>query len=369
MIHVARRLLENLRADRHHPPLERLESATDPERFVWGILPYAARSFSFCIALLPRRTARVLAVAYLYCRMLDTCEDLAVGVEAKERALRAFLARFERFAQDRAAPIDPPPTITATTTHDARDQVYLLLLREAERVDALFRTLPGVSQAIVLRLVQRMGEGMLWAVRTFADQAGVLTSDEQLARYCFAVLGNPMLFAEELQRCQMRLAPEVAPDRVALATAVGEAIQLANVARDLEKDAANGVYYLASVQAAAADGRAAAIAAARRRLLGWALAKGAAFRPFMAGIPSHVLSLARGAALLMGHFTLAFWQGTARRLGLEIVARGEQVTPARSIVPVIASVLSRRGFSAALQRLEASFAATAARLAELDAAS
>src|SRR5258708_703403 len=95
VIPLAGGLWETLHADRRRPPHAQLAALDDPERFVWAILPHAARSFSFCIALLPRHTARPLAVAYLYCRMLDTCEDLPTSGEEKAAKLAAFRARFD----------------------------------------------------------------------------------------------------------------------------------------------------------------------------------------------------------------------------------------------------------------------------------
>jgi phytoene/squalene synthetase len=202
---------------------------------------------------------------------------------------------------------------------------------------------------------------MIWAVRTFAAQ-GALDGAAQLARYCFEVLGNPILFAEEMQRLESGLAPEVGAERRAFAAEVGEAIQLANVARDLEKDCAAGVFYLRSLQQAAPAERTTAIAAARRRLLARAVVAGRAFRPWMAGIPSPCVSLARGAGLLMALFTLAFWQGTARRLGLAIFPDATRVTRMRAFRMVARSVSSRRGHDAVLAQIERSFGEAAARL-------
>jgi phytoene/squalene synthetase len=358
LIHVARRLLENLRADRSRPPLAQLDAIDDGERFAWSILPYAARTFSFCIALLPRRTARPLAVAYLYCRMLDTCEDLPREALVKEAALRAFL---DRFGAGDGAP-RPVQALVAGLARDERDRVYLLLLARAERIDRFFVTLPAPQRDVIVRLVRRMGEGMIWAVRTFAAQ-GALDGEEQLSRYCFEVLGNPILFAEEMQRLESGLAPEVGADRRALAAEVGEAIQLANVARDLEKDAAAGVFYLRSLQQASPAERPAAIADARRRLLGRAVVTGRAFRPWMAGIPSPRVSLARGAGLLMALFTLGFWQATARRLGLAIFSDATRVTRWRAFRMVVRSVSSRRGHEAVLAEIERSFNEAAERFA------
>jgi phytoene/squalene synthetase len=357
LIHVARRLFENLRADRRHPPLARLDATGEPERFVWSVLPYAARTFSFCIALLPRRTARPLGVAYLYCRMLDTCEDLPRDAATKERGLRAFIDRFA----DESGPPAAAPAFDDALARDERDRVYLLLLRRADRVDRFFAGLPSAQRAVIVRLVRRMGEGMIWAVRTFAAQGGALDGEEQLARYCFEVLGNPMLFAEEMQRLEMGRAPEVDAARRDLAARVGEAIQLANVARDLEKDCAAGVFYDRALRDAPAAQRPAAIAAVRRRLLARALDRAAAFRPYVSGIPSPRVSLARGAGLAMVLFTLAFWQRTARRLDLALFPDRELVTTKRGLAQVARAVFSRRGCESVLARVERCFAGAALR--------
>lgn len=356
-LHVARRLAENVRADRDRPPLARLAAITDPERFVWSVLPFAARSFSFCIAVLPPRMAKTLAVAYLYCRMLDTCEDLPTDAAAKEAALAEFLARFAT-----GVPAAPPPALAPSLAHDARDAVYLLVLEHAERVDHCFATLPPAHQAVVVRLVARMGAGMRAAVATFAAQGDCLQDEQQLSDYCFGVLGQPMRFAEELARVECGESPDVPAERVVLAAAVGEAIQLANVARDLEKDTAIGRCYLPELAAAGRPAAAPAIAAARRRLLARALAQGVHFADYLTAIPSPRLSLARAGGLLMALFTLAFWQGTARRLDLAIFAPAERITRWRSTVAALRSVFSRAAAVASARRLAESFAAAGRRL-------
>lgn len=363
MIPQSRRLLANLLADRTHPPLERLARIEDPERFVWAILPHVARTFSFCIALLPSTTARALAVAYLYCRMLDTCEDLPAGIDAKRAGLRAFLDRFARHERGNGAGwIEPPAPLAAELAADAGERVYVLLLQRASLVDRVFLALPAPQRALILRLVRRMGEGMVWAVETLHAQGGALRDEGELSRYCFEVLGQPLLFAEEMQRLERGLSPEVPPGRLRFAAAAGEAIQLANITRDLEKDCARGVYYLPELAAAGEGGRAAATAAARRRLLARALLCGRSLRPYMSGIPSPRFSLARGAGLLMTLFTLAFWQGTAETLGLTLHAPRDRLTPRRSIALVVRAVLSRRSCDAILARIDRLFAEGLARL-------
>ena len=69
-------LMRGLQANRDAPDLEALSALAPAERFVWGILPHAARSFAPCILALPARLALPAALGYLYCRVLDTYEDL-----------------------------------------------------------------------------------------------------------------------------------------------------------------------------------------------------------------------------------------------------------------------------------------------------
>src|SRR5262249_32857001 len=154
------------------------------------------------------------------------------------------------------------------------------------------------------------------------------------------------------QRLEMGLPPEVDGARRELAAAVGEAIQLANVARDLEKDAAAGVYYDPSLRSVPRERLPAAIAAVRGRLLRRPVALGLAFRPYMEGTPSPRVSLARGAGLALLLFTLAFWQGTARRLGLERFEKSSFVTPMRASGWIVRAVFSRRGCTAVLAQIE-----------------
>ena len=98
-------LIRGLTADRASPDLRALGSELDPDRFVFRVLPYAARSFAASIVMLPADQARAAAIAYLYCRMLDTYEDLLEDPDASVEAMRRFAARFETGEPERAAPV------------------------------------------------------------------------------------------------------------------------------------------------------------------------------------------------------------------------------------------------------------------------
>jgi phytoene/squalene synthetase len=353
-------LVRDLLADRERPDLAALGAIQDPERFVWAILPHAARTFSACIAMLPARSARAAAVAYLYCRILDTYEDLSAGPDEAVASLTAFSARFEAHASSAAqraakaaahgtnldadlgagtdagagpgstpgelAHVPPPGDGLAL---DQRDRAHLLLVERCALVDRVFVTLPGPVQAIIADLVHEMAAGMAWAARTFHAQGGVLQDDEQLSRYCRAVLGEPVRFVARMTVLRRAGAPDLSAEERDATMVSGEFIQLANVTRDVEKDLARGVTFrpelrsllgqevprperaTASPPAQAVE----AVRAARAELLDLAIDRAPAYGDLVQLLDGGAFSLTRASALLMLLFTERYYGGCAERVG------------------------------------------------------
>ena len=303
-------LARDLLVDRREPAIGKLRAIEDPERFVWAILPHAARSFSACITMLPARLARTAAVGYLYCRMLDTYEDLEPDVEARVAALGAFAERMHEDALRPAAAIQDP------VVQDPRDRAHLLLVEKHALVDAVYAELSPEHRRLVREVVGDMAESMRWSARAFHDQGGVLESGEQLSRYCHGVMGQPVRFALRLSLKQP-LTPEQEQD----ALAVGEYVQLANITRDVEKDLARGIAYRPELREdLGADPAQPAVAervlAARTALLGRALELAPCYRRLITNLPFPRISFARSSAVLMQLFTDRFYSGCAGRMGL-----------------------------------------------------
>ena len=337
-------IIINFRSDRKSPPYEKLRSLEEPERFVWHILPHAARTFSLSIVFLPRRLRPALAVAYLYCRMLDTYEDLLPGAAAKERALRDFIDRFAGEGVPRPAPgLDPG------LSDDPRESTHLLLVNRAHLVDRVFAGLPAGQREAIRRLVCRMGEGMRWSSRLMADQGGVLRSPGQLSRYCWNVLGTPLLFAQEVQRLDQGLPAEVPAARLRSCARVGEMIQLANITRDLEKDRERGVCYHPGL---AEDDGAPNVRRVRAQLVLRALRLAAECRPFVESIPAPRVSLARGGAVMMLLTTFAYYYRAAQKAGLPAFEAADRPTRLGGALTWIRCVCSQRATSLFLARLE-----------------
>ena len=333
-------LVRDALIDRDRPDLHRLGALREPDRFLWAILPHAARTFSACIAMLPARSAQAAAVGYLYCRVLDTYEDLH---PAPIETLREFASRFDG---DALAPAPPVPGAAAT---DARDRGHLLLVERCELVDRVFATLTAAQRVAIRDLVRAMAEGMSWSSRVFREQGGVLRDTEQLARYCRNVLGHPVVFTARLLH-KGELAPALFED----AMVVGEMIQLANVTRDIEKDLARGIAYhpcLAPALGVSADPE--LVRRARDELLVLALERAPAYRRMVEALDLPRISLARGSAVLMLLFTSRYFRTCARRVDRR-PWRGPENAPGL-LVQMLPAIASRRYAHRVLCRIERDF--------------
>lgn len=347
-------IARNILANREAPDLGALARVDDPERFVWAILPHAARTFSACIAMLPARAALPAAVAYLYCRMLDTYEDLVADRRIREAQLAAFGARFRD-----PAGLGAVPRIDAAVDRDLRDRAHLLLVERAALVDQVFLTFDAPTREAIADLVHDMAEGMRWSSATFAAQGGVLDGEEQLATYCRHVLGNPVVFMIRLLRLHGGDSRQLESFERERAMRIGEMAQLANVTRDVEKDLRRGISYDASLrhdlgrEITGDENAMERVRAVRTRLLRAALLRIPDYRPFVDGMRLPRLSLVRASAVMMLLFTEQYFRRCARRVGLP-AWRGPD-TAAAIIGRGLLAAASRRVATREMMRVENEF--------------
>jgi phytoene/squalene synthetase len=309
---ITRELLRS----RANPDVAPLAAIDDPETFLWRILPHAARTFAACITLLPADLARAAAVAYSYCRILDTYEDLIVAPAEREDALTRFGQRF----QAPYSTLPPPaPPLPGSVARESRDHSHILLVNRCHLLDRVFLTLTPPVRRHVAELVAAMAGGMIWSSRALASQGGVLLDEQQLSRYCRNVIGLPFLFGAQLQVDQshgVEMSAELREDCLA----AGEMVQLANVTRDIEKDLRRGVAYHPLLRGdlgrADIDDPALAerVRQVREALLRRALRLAPAYERMMAALPFPSVSLARSSGVLMLLFTDRYYRSCARRV-------------------------------------------------------
>lgn len=337
-------------AKRDVPDLHRLRSIEDPDRFLWAILPHAARTFATSVVLLPAAQARAAATGYLYCRMLDSYEDLHPDPAAKRAALETIATRSS------GPPLEGVPELPGTLAKDRRDRAHLLLVERRSLIDSVYLSLPASDRENVAELVSSMAAGMLWSADVFTAQGGVLETEEQLTRYCRHVIGEPALFAFRLLK----------PDQVAAghhdAMAVSEMIQLANITRDIERDLARGIGYHPALRPylGSGDDRASRepVRRVREELLVLALRRAPAYRRLVEAANFPPFSNERAAAVSMLLFTDRFYRSCAARVG-----RRPWPGPNRTGSLILASVLagiSPRFSDKVLRRVETDFLAAAA---------
>jgi phytoene/squalene synthetase len=349
-------LWRGLTARRDTPNLSRLAGETDPESFVWSILPHAARSFAASIVALPRRKARAAAVAYLYCRMLDTYEDLNPDGEERITALRRFGSRLAGDAPTRPSPIGD------TLATDDRDRLHLLLVAKCELVDRVYRSLPDEQRVAIARLVEDMSGGMAWSTATFARQGGVLQGQEQVVRYCHNVIGHPALFA-------LRLLTGREPDAPTTRDAfrVSEMVQLANITRDIEKDLERGIAYHTALQPftngrGEERDRSPAIRLVREELLELALSRVPSYVRLFEESNVRRSPAARAAAVMMLSFTDLHYRKCMQQTGRRPWrgARGSFSVVLRASPALVSTRAARR----AIQGIERRFLTAADQLRE-----
>jgi phytoene/squalene synthetase len=354
-------LLRGLSVNRKRPDIDALARETRPERFIWRVLPHAARSFAASIVVLPPAQARASAVAYLYCRMLDTYEDLISDPETRIAELRRFAARFD------SDPLPAPTPIPRELARNDRDRVYLLLLDRCKHVDAIFKTLPDDVQTRIGDLVGSMAEGMAWSTEAFANQGGVLIDEQQLTLYCRHVIGHPAVFVLKLVGTHEFTEPARED-----AFLVSEMIQLANVTRDIESDLARGVGYHPALKpylgsSVDCDQTRSVVREVREEYLALALGRVPAYRRLFNRLDLGETAGVRTAAVLMLLFTDLHYRGCAESTGHQAWPgpRGRIQVVARSLPALLSTEWAsrtvkgvERDFLNAANALQADFSRT-----------
>jgi len=336
--------------------MEALQGVADPESFVWRILPHAARTFAACITLLPAESARAAAVAYLYCRILDTYEDLIPPPAEREEALADF---GRRFRVPDGAPMKAAVRVDASRARDPRDRTHVVLVNRCHLVDQVFRTLSPHTRRNIAELVESMAAGMIWSSRTFGDQGGALRDAEQLSRYCRNVIGLPFFFAVRLLHQQRTGESSVSDALREDCLRAGEMVQLANVTRDIEKDLGRGVAYHPALRADLGrsdlddPGLRERIRQVREELLARALRMAPAYERMMGAMPFRAISLTRASGVLMLQFTDRYYRSCARRVG-RAPWPGPR-SPVSLMLLTAYHVVSRRGSAGTVRRITERF--------------
>lgn len=191
--------------------------ATTTETAATAAATAARSSFYWPMRLLPAARRNAAFAIYRFCRAVDDIADGDGPAEARRAGLAAWRSRLDRLYG--GAP-------------DAADAGLAAAVRRFALPRAPF-------DAII--------DGMLMDVDGAPDAAGMIAPDMATLRlYCSRVAGAVGLLLVRI------FADDRRPDDDAFALALGEALQLTNILRDIDEDAALGRLYLPQEALAAA---------------------------------------------------------------------------------------------------------------------
>jgi len=215
-----------------------MAASEDSDALQARLLPGVSRSFALAIPQLPRPLDRVIANAYLLCRIADTIEDHpGLDLPAKRTLFDLFLAALDGTV---------PASQFATTLHPLLDEATPAAERElvaeaAQVIDITTRFTPR-QREILRQHVGIMCRGMPeFLARN--DHSG-LPDLPTLDRYCYVVAGVVGEMLTELY-CDYSTAIAARHRELAdLARSFGQGLQMTNILKDLWDDQRAGRCWL-----------------------------------------------------------------------------------------------------------------------------
>ncbi len=207
------------------------------------LLEKTSRTFALSIPPLPEPVRRQVTVAYLLFRIADTFEDATHWAPAQRiAALADFTALLASGTDADAERRARSWTAAGASPHAG----YRELIAETPFVFDAFRTLAPEAREVLRTHVSRSAEGMARFVARTRDGGLTLQTLDDLRDYCYTVAGIVGELLTELFLLEGSSLRTAAPDLRARARIFGEALQLVNILKDADEDAAEGRRYLPS---------------------------------------------------------------------------------------------------------------------------
>lgn len=207
-------------------------------------LQRVSRTFALTIPLLPLPLADWVGNAYLLCRIVDTIEDdPLLPCAIKQQHMDLFLAslqgcdRVENWSRQLAG------ALSANTPSGE-----LALIDDIPAVLARLFSFPAAVQQILVQGVSIMSRGM-----SAQQQQASISDGHELDCYCYHVAG---VVGELLTELFSVYTPAIGQQKsvlLPLAVSFGEGLQLTNILKDIQEDAARGVCWLPGLPLAAAE--------------------------------------------------------------------------------------------------------------------
>ena len=214
----------------------------------FALLKAVSRSFYLSMVWLPPAMRRGIALGYMLARATDSVADTSTAAPGK----RAEVLRQMRRAVQGILPPDELALLLKELRGEMADaqtnpSEATLLRRFGECLEQLEQVSDAELQ-LLRRVLSLIVKGQLWDLSYFDDHKVVESADETM-RYTYLVAGCVGEFWTDLGLSTLGkgfCAPERRDIMAQAATRYGQGLQLVNILRDIEEDAARGRAYLAS---------------------------------------------------------------------------------------------------------------------------
>ncbi len=207
-------------------------------RYQSEILEQVSRTFALTIPQLPSDLCKVVANAYLLCRIADTIED-DPGLPLVDKQ-----AYSEQFIQVLAGDLDPDrfagelhPQLSASLPAAERE-----LVMNTPRVVRITHSFSSAEQASMRRCVSIMSLGM--AEFQAQDNRHGLRDMATMDRYCYYVAGVVGEMLTELFCIHCPALRAQCEEMRKLAVSFGQGLQMTNILKDIWEDQKRGVCWL-----------------------------------------------------------------------------------------------------------------------------
>ncbi len=215
-----------------------MASTADSDALQARLLPGVSRSFALAIPQLPTPLNRVVANAYLLCRIADTIEDHPeLDLPAKRPLFDLFLATLDGTVPAAQFAVTLHPLLGKATPPAERE-----LVAEAAQVIGITASFTARQREILRQHVGIMCRGMP-EFQGRGQQHG-LPDLATLDRYCYVVAG---VVGEMLTELYCDYSPEIAArhaEMSTLARSFGQGLQMTNILKDLWDDHRVGTCWL-----------------------------------------------------------------------------------------------------------------------------
>ena len=202
------------------------------------LLANVSRTFALTIPELPGSLRKVVANAYLLCRIVDTIEDES-SLAATEK--RRFCSQFAAAVAGNA-PVEPFAAELGARLSAATPPAERELIARTPSVIAITLSFDRGEQDALRECVRIMADGM--ATFQEARTGSGLANLVQLDRYCYYVAG---VVGEMLTRLFCEYSPRIAERReplTELAVSFGQGLQMTNILKDIWEDRQRGACWL-----------------------------------------------------------------------------------------------------------------------------